>query len=589
MAQKSIIDPINRIEGHLRIEMEVEDDKVTKAWASGGLFRGMELILENRKPGDAAYISQRICGVCPVSHAHASCFAGEGAYGITIPNNARIIRNLIEGAQFLHSNILWFYNLTGLDYVNPINALKADISDTATVGLASVNASKDLVESLLKKSSQSKLPGAFSFDDTQVADFAGVQNHLKEFADNGQLSIFTGNWFDSNGGTEYKLTPELDLIATTHYLEALQMQAKASQISGIMGGKMPHIMTSLPGGTAFVPTEQKLDDIYFRAIAIRDWVAGTLVPDTLAVAPSYINDFTYGKGCGQYVAWGVFDKEGHDNDNTKPEYFTNRYLPGGIIDSSLTRHDPDETKITESTAHAYYTEHDPVNPRSGITEPSWPDDGYNIENKYSWSKSPRYDGGVYEAGPLARALSAYLQKVDFYTAAVPATLKFLSDAVGQTLDVSVLQSTMGRVACRNLETLYVAQLMVDWCEELMEALKGGDSDYFCEPAQETGEGAGMWEAPRGALYHYEKITKGKIDKYQIIIPTTWNVGPRDEKGTPGPIEQALLGVPVYDLEKPIQALRTVHSFDPCIACAVHITEPKTGKTFETVTNPWGVR
>lgn len=586
---RSVIDPVNRIEGHLRIEMEVENGKVTEAWASGGLFRGMELVLEKRAPADAVYIAQRICGVCPVSHAHASCFAAEGSFGIEIPNNARIIRNMIEGAQFLHSNILWFYNLTGLDYVNPVNALNANIADVASIGLASIEQATTVANSLMPKIDNSTFE-PFNMNNTQLSDFTGVKNHLEKFIKNGQLSIFSGNWYDSGDGNEYKLPAELDLIATTHYLEALDMQAKASQISGIMGGKMPHIMTSLPGGSTFVPTSQKLDDIYYRCVALRDWCAGTLLADTLAVAPYYIDDFGYGKGCGEYVAWGVFDKKGHTSDTTDAKYFSERYLPGGIISSDLKLETPDETKIKEQTAHSYYATDSNENPRNGITDPAWPSDGYNTDNKYSWTKSPRYDGRVLEAGPLSRALAAYLSKNEFYTAAIPAVLELLGTAVGKKLDVSVLQSTMGRVASRNLETVYVAQLMVDWCEELIAAIKGGDSDYFTEPdTNHSGEAAGMWEAPRGALYHYEKVTKNKIDKYQIIIPTTWNVGPRDKEGTPGPIEQALVGVPVNDMEKPIQALRTVHSFDPCIACSVHITEPSTGKTFKTVTNPWGVR
>ncbi|MBQ6453898.1 MAG: nickel-dependent hydrogenase large subunit, partial [Coriobacteriales bacterium] len=564
-------DPITRIEGHLRIEMEFEGGVVKNAWASGGLFRGMELILEGREPGDACYVAQRICGVCPVSHCHASCFAGEGAYGIQIPNNARIIRNLLEGAQFLHSHILWFYNLTGLDYVNPINALKADIADTAALGLESIKNSTPLVKALMPD---------WNFADTQVADFAGVKNRLEAFAANGQLSIFSGNWFDSGAGDEYKLPPELDLIATTHYLEALQMQAKASQISGILGGKMPHVMASVPGGTTFYPTEQRLDDVLFRAIEIRDWVAGTLIPDTLAVAPFYMDDFGYGRGYGKTVAWGVFDAP-----SRKPE---DRYLPAGIVDmNKLTCKMWDEKLITEDTTHAYYDDAagTEANPRQGITAPAWPSDGYNVNNKYSWSKSPRYEGEPLEAGPLSRVLSAYLQGNAFFKKAVDAVLQYL----GVPGRVDVLVSTMGRVAARNIECLYVANLMIDWINELCAALKGGDTEFFAEPETTTGEGAGMWEAPRGAIYHYEKIKNNKIQKYQIIIPTTWNVGPRDKNGTPGPIEQALIGVPVNDMNKPIQALRTVHSFDPCIACAVHITEPKTGKKFTTVTSPWGVR
>ena len=236
---RSIIDPITRIEGHLRAEMEVEDGVVTKAWISGGCLRGMELVVQDRTPEDAAHIVQRICGVCPVSHQHASSIAAENAYGITIPNNARIIRNLIEGAQFLHSHILWFYNLAALDYVDPLNALKADVAEC-------YNLAQEL--------------------GTPTADYQTLAERLTKFAQNGQLSIFSGNWFPTeeaykNGTNEYKLTPEANLILTAHYLEALQMQAKASEIAGLLGGKMPHIMTIVPGGTAFVPTEQKLDDL----------------------------------------------------------------------------------------------------------------------------------------------------------------------------------------------------------------------------------------------------------------------------------------------------------------------------------------
>ena len=228
---RSVIDPITRIEGHLRVEMEVTNGKVSDAWVSGGCFRGMELVVEGRTPEDAAQIVQRICGVCPVSHSHASTIAAEKAYGIEISNNARIIRNLIEGAQFLHSHILWFYNLAALDYVNPLNALDADVADAYAL--------------------------AQEANTSMNSDLGALKERLKKFADNGQLSIFSGNWFDAEDGTGYKLPPELDLICTAHYLEALKMQAKASEVAALLGGKMPHVMTVIPGGTSFVPTEQK--------------------------------------------------------------------------------------------------------------------------------------------------------------------------------------------------------------------------------------------------------------------------------------------------------------------------------------------
>jgi [NiFe] hydrogenase large subunit len=554
---RSVIDPITRIEGHLRVEMEVENGTVTDAWVSGGLFRGMELILEGHKPRDAAYITQRICGVCPVSHSHASCFAAEAAYGIELPNAARIIRNIVEGSQFLHSHILWFYNLAGLDYVNPINALSADAANATDLAVAA---------------------------GTSTTDFVALKDRLKTFADNGQLSIFSGNWFDTG---EYLMSPEVDLIATAHYLEALNMQAKASQISGLIGGKMPHIQTSIPGGTAWYPTEEKLDDVLYRAKDIYNWVQNTLIPDTYIIGDAYKNvGFSYGAGCGQYIAWGVFNDESQVN--------TSRYLPAGVLDSNLNLTNPDEYKITEYTGHSYYASTTNEQPRNGVTDPEYPSNGYNVNDKYSWSKSPRYDGGVYEAGPMSRLLVAYMRA---QKSGASSDLKFIKTQMDNMLtyfggtagDITPLQSTLGRTAVRNIETLYIAKKVVEWIEELIAVIKSGDVDLFAEPTQTTGEGSGMWEAPRGALYHYEKIQNDVIQKYQIIIPSTWNVGPRDASGTHGPMEQALIGCPVADIEKPINALRTVHSFDPCVACAVHVSEPATGKHFETVTNPWGVR
>ena len=546
---RSIIDPVTRIEGHLRIEMEVENGKVVDAWTSGGCFRGMELAVENRTPADAAYIVQRICGVCPVSHAHASSIAGEKSLGIEIPNNARIIRNLIEGAQFLHSHILWFYNLAALDYVNPLNALKADIADTYALAQAA--------------------------ETSMNSDFGAVQKRLAKFAENGQLSIFSGNWFDSEGGKGYTLPPELDLICTAHYLEALNMQARASEISGLIGGKMPHIMTSIPGGTTWVPTEEKLDDLWSLVNEIYDWVASTMVQDTLALVPFYKDALNWGGGCGRYVAWGVFEDPSFEMNN--------RYLPAGILNDGLSLEDVDEAKISEWVGHSWYEGDSDLNPREGETKPVYTE--YNVEDRYSWCKSVTYDGKPMEAGGLSRLLVAYKRGVPFVVEHMDAML----DALGVPGRLDVLQSTLGRTGARQIETLYVASLMKEWTLELIEALKGGDSEYFRRETRNSGDGTGFWEAPRGALYHTEHVQGGRITGYQIIIPTTWNISPITKDGEHGPMEQALIGVPVGDIEKPINALRTVHSFDPCTACAVHISEPKTGKKFSTVTNPWGVR
>ncbi|MEF2561050.1 MAG: nickel-dependent hydrogenase large subunit [Eggerthellaceae bacterium] len=560
---RSVIDPITRIEGHLRVEMEVNDGVVTDAWVSGGCFRGMELVVRDRTPEDAAHIVQRICGVCPVSHAHASSIAAEKSYGIEIPNSARIIRNLMEGGQFLHSHILWFYTLAALDYVNPLNALGANIANTY-----------DLVEAA-GTSCQS--------------DLGALQERLKTFEANGQLSIFSGNWWkNGSADTEFKLPAELDLICTAHYIEALTMQSKASEICGLLGGKMPHVMTLVPGGTSFVPTEEKLDDLWALVREVRDWVKATMIPDTKAIAPYYLDALNFGKGCGRYVAWGVFERPSFE--------LADRYLPSGVVDEGLNLSEVNEDLIKEYVGHSWYVGDSDLNPREGVTDPAFTEyykegtlfeqNGHEygeVSDRYTWSKAPSYDGKCMEAGPFSRVLAAYLRGNEF--------IKTNLDQLCADLNLTIpqLQSTLGRVAARQVESLYVAELMVEWVDELIEAIKGGDSEYFRAPEQLTGSGTGFWEAPRGALYHTEHVNNGKITDYQIIIPTTWNIAPRDAEGTPGPMEQAVIGNPVADVEMPINVLRTVHSFDPCTACAVHITEPATGKHFETVTSPWGVK
>ena len=567
---RSIIDPITRIEGHLRVEMEVVNGKVANAWVSGGCFRGMELVVEKRTPEDAAQIVQRICGVCPVSHSHSSTIAGEKSYGITISNNARIIRNMIEGAQFLHSHILWLYNLAALDYVNPLNALSADPA-----------AATDLAVQLGLSTN---------------TDYVALQERLKKFAANGQLSIFSGNWFDADGGAAYKFPAEADLILTAHYLEALTMQSKASEIAGLMGGKMPHVMTIIPGGTAFVPTEEKLDDILYLIRELKAWVDSTVLQDSLVLGQFYTEALSFGKGCGRYIAWGVFEGPDWPYGGDYTTQMANRYLPSGVLDADLSLTDPVESKITEYMGHSWYEGTNTYTAPYYVTKPNYTayykpgtertENGHeigDINDRYSWVKCPQYDGKPYEAGPLSRILAAYVRGHK--------EVKPMVDTILKTLNIKLTdaQSTLGRVALRQVETVLVAKWMEEWCLELIAALKGGDSEYFREPEHTTGIGTGFWEAPRGALYHSESVKNGKIDGYHIIIPSTWNLAPMNADGVHGPMEQALIGVPVETIDKPINALRTVHSFDPCTACAVHITEPATGKSFETVTNPWGVK
>ena len=555
---RSVIDPITRIEGHLRVEMEVENGVVADAWVSGGCFRGMELVVQNRTPEDAAQIVERICGVCPVSHAHASSIAGDKAYGITISNNARIVRNLLEGAQFLHSHILWLYNLAALDYVNPLNALQANVDDAYAVALENGLALHSDLNQLYEK--------------------------LAAFADNGQLSIFSGNWFDADGGEAYVDNPEANLILTSHYLEALKMQARSSEMAALLGGKMPHVMTSIPGGNMWVPTESKLDDLLAMATEVRDWVNDTVLADTVMLAKLYPEVLTFGKGCGRYIAWGVFEGPDWPYGDNYTEQMLNRYLPMAVLDEQFQASDVQENLITAYMGRSWYKGSETYTSPYFVTDPDFTE--YNVDDRYSWVKAPAYDGKPMEAGSMARIFAAYVRGVPFIKEQVDAVLGILGAKPG---DLAAFQSTLGRTAIRQIETIYIANLMVEWVNELAEAIKGGDSEYFREPARLTGEGTGFWEAPRGALYHSEKVVDGKIEGYQIIIPSTWNLAPINGDGEHGPLEQALIGVPVADIEKPINALRTVHSFDPCTACAVHVTERGTGKHFETVTSPWGVK
>lgn len=529
---RAVIDPVTRIEGHLRVECEVTDGVVSDAWVSGTLFRGMESVLEGRHPEDAFYVSQRICGVCPTSHGHASSMATEDALGIKVPEGGRIIRNILEAAEYLHSHILWFYTLTALDYVSPINALSANIADTY---------------SLAEKAG------------CRVADFGAIQKRLSAFAQNGQLSIFTGHYWDHPG---YVLPPELDLIATAHYLEALEIQAVAAEVVSVIGGKFPHPMTSVPGGTAFMPTDQKLDDILFRLQRVKDFVDTALIPDTLAIAPYILETTKYGKGVGNYLSWGVFESSDRDPYN--------RFLPRGFMAGSLNVEKVGPTDVTEYTAHTWYDSPTNLNPAKGETSVKFTK--YDVNDRYSYGKAVRCKDKPAEVGPLSRMLIAYVDEAGGKSL-VPSdwadsvrTPKALIDGTLQALGVAghpeVLQSLLGRVAARNLEAAYVADLAIAEVNELIAAVKGGDVSFFQAREKFDGAGAGLWEAPRGSVGHWIDIKGNQIQRYQVVAPTTWDIAPRDDKGVRGPMEEALVGAPCADAERPLELLRIAHSFDP---------------------------
>ncbi len=526
---RAVLDPLTRIEGHLRVECEVQDGQIVDAWVSDTLYRGMETVLVDRKPEDAFYVAQRICGVCPISHGHASTMSAESAYGLTIPAGARMVRNLIEAAQYLHSHVLWFYTLTALDYVDPVKALSADIADTYALAQAA---------------------------GTGVSDFGAVASRLKAFVDNGQLSIFTNGWF---GHPAYAadMPAELHLIAVAHYLEALQIQADANQIVAIMGGKFPHFMTSIPGGTAWVPTEEKLDDVIFRFKKINDWVTNTMIPDTLAIAPFYKGALGYGGGVKNFLAWGVFTQEGGEANAEGAYDLTKRYLPGGVITGGqLAVADADPTKVLEYVEHSWYSSPSGLNPTDGETKADFTQ--YSTDGQYSWGKAPRYDGKPMEVGPLSRMLIAYLKGV----APVKSIVDTALGALGAAGKPEVLVSLLGRVAARNLETKVVSDWSLEWCTELVEAIKGGDVSLFQNAPKDEGKGAGLWEAPRGAVGHWMNVSGGRISGYQVVTPSTWDTSPRDKDGVRGPMEEALVGAPCVDVEKPLEALRIAHSFDP---------------------------
>ncbi|HET6350796.1 MAG TPA: nickel-dependent hydrogenase large subunit [Coriobacteriia bacterium] len=526
MAENIVIDPVTRIEGHLRVEVTVDNGVITDAWASEGLFRGMETVMQGREPSDAFYIAQRICGVCPISHGHASTMSAESALGVKIPNGARIVRNIIESAEFLHSHVLWFYTLAALDYVDPAKALTADIAQTYALAEAA---------------------------GTSSSNFGAVQKKLQALVDSGQLSIFTNGWLGHPAFAQ-DMPAELHLIAVAHYLEALDIQAEASRIIAIMGGKFPHFMTSIPGGTAWVPTEEKLDDVLFRLQKVRDWVHATMIPDTLAIAPFYKDALTYGGGHGNFLAWGVFNDESMDMEK--------RFLPSGVVyaKKGLSVEKADPAKIAEYVDHSWLSAGpNGKHPSEGDTVPPTKFAGYDLSKEYSWGKAPRYDGNPMEVGPLARMIVAYLKGV----APVKTIVDLALEKLGAPGKPEVLVSLLGRIAARNLETAVVADMALDEVMGLIAAIKGGDALSFFTPLEASeGKGAGLWEAPRGALGHWMNVSGGKITNYQVCTPSTWDMSPRDDKGVRGPLEEALIGVPVMDVERPIEAARIARSFDP---------------------------
>ncbi len=557
---KIAIDPITRIEGHLRIEAKVEGGKVVDAWSSSTMFRGIEIILKGRDPREAWLFTQRICGVCTTVHATASVRAVENALGITIPDNARIIRNLISGIQYVQDHVIHFYHLHALDWVDVVSALKADPQKT------------------------SHLAQSISDWPKSSADyFKGVQQKLKAFVESGQLGIFANAYW---GHPAYKLPPEANLLAVAHYLEALDWQRDVIKMQALLGAKNPHVQTYLVGGVSIPVDPNSQNALNAGSIAFmlelakkaHEFVEKVYIPDLLAVASFYKEWANYGAGVGNYLSYGQFPL---DNESNTP----NTYFPRGIIkNKDLSKVYPvDHTKITEYVTHSWYEYPDgddkARHPWDGVTEPKYtgpkpPYEFLNTDGKYSWLKAPRYEDMPMEVGPLARMLVAYASGHKRVKEVIDGVLKHLG------LGPSALFSTLGRTAARGVETLITAEMLPVWINELAENMKKGDlrihngEKWDPKTWPKEAQGYGFYDAPRGALGHWVKIKDGKIVNYQCVVPSTWNASPRDAKGQRGPYEASLIGTPVHDPERPVEILRTIHSFDPCLACGVHIVDSK---------------
>lgn len=548
MGKRIIVDPITRIEGHLRIEVEIDDtNTIQDAWSSITLWRGFEQILKGRDPRDAGLMVQRFCGVCTYSHYEASILACEDAFGVTPPTNARLVRNLIKASQYITDHVMHFYHLHGLDWVDIVSALSADPRKA-------VELAKSVHEN------------PYNCSET---NYRAVQKRLKKFVDSGRLGPFANAYW---GNPSYKLPAEANLVIVSHYLDALQVSKIGAQMMAIFGGKNPHPQSLVVGGVTCVNdlNPHRIGEYLYRLKEIRNFVETAYIPDVLLAAPHYKDEGLAGIGVGQknYLCYGGFPL---DDD------WTSTLLPRGVVlDGNIASPQKlDESKITEEAIHSWYRDDEPLHPYQGKTEPQYTgfDSSGNVdgEGKYTWCKAPRYDGHPCEVGPLARFIVGYAQGHKEITALVDSTLK----ATG--LPVGVLFSTLGRTAARALETKLVADRTEGWVNELVASLKSGDTRSWtrCDVPDQA-EGRGLDEVPRGALGHWIKIKDKVIDNYQAIVPSTWNSSPRDAKKQRGPYEESLIGTRLANAEQPLEILRTIHSFDPCMACAVHIIDPATG-------------
>ncbi|ADD67992.1 Cytochrome-c3 hydrogenase [Denitrovibrio acetiphilus DSM 12809] len=557
MGKRITIDPITRIEGHLRIDFEVDGGKVSKAWSSAQMWRGIEKILIGRDPRDAWVFAQRFCGVCTTVHAISSIRSLENAYNVEVPLNAQLVRNIMIAQHSLQDHIVHFYHLSALDWVDIVSALSADPKKTAQIAQSLSN-----------------------WHGNSVTEFKAVKERLTAFVQTGKLGIFgSGYW----GHPAMKLSPEVNLMAAAHYLKALDYQKKAASAVAILGGKDPHIQNLCMGGVATAINMDNEATLNMERVALlrslmeetRDFVKNVLYPDVLAIGSMYKEWFKYGRGVDNYLAIPEFPL---DATMTKFDMSGGIIHDGDLKNFRLLKDHKDEALIngtTESTKHAWYEDGKPKNPFQGETEPKYSE--FDPDGKYTWCKAPRLDGRAIQVGPVAQILASY--------AAGDKHVKTLVDNAVSKIGITVndLQSTMGRHVTRAIRSVIMADKSIKYLDMLIDNLAKGDNVYTNHVEMPMGEyqGVGFHEAPRGTLSHWMVINNGKLTNYQAVVPSTWNASPRDEENVAGPYEQSILGNPVADIEKPLEVIRTVHSFDPCIACAVHSIDPE-GKEVTSV-------
>jgi len=560
MAKKIVVDPITRIEGHLRIEAKVEGGKIVDAWSSSTMFRGIEKILQKRDPRDAWYFTQRFCGVCTTVHSLASIRAVEDALDIKIPFNAEMIRNIIMGSQNVQDHVIHFYHLHALDWVDIVSALSADPKKTSVL-------------------QQSISNWKLSSEDY----FRSVQNKIGAFVKTGKLGPFSSGYW---GHSAMKLPAEANLMAVAHYLEALSLQKEIIKIHAILGSKNPHPQTFLVGGMAIPidPNSQNAlnaDKIAFISKYVnmaKEFVEQVYIPDLLAVASFYKDWAAVGGGHKNYLSYGDFSE-------SQTGYPDDLWMPSGIVLGGDLSNivNVDHEKITEYVTHSWYDYSDgnkkSRHPWDGETEknytgPKPPYEYLDTDNKYSWVKSPRYNDIPMEVGPLARMIVGYASGHK----EIKETVDFVLNKLG--VGAGALFSTLGRTAARGIESLIMVNRIPKWIDMLVQNIKTGDysmhNNEKWDPKTwpKSAKGYGFHEAPRGALGHWVVIEDKEIKNYQAVVPSTWNAGPRDAKGIRGQYEESLIGTPIADPEKPLEILRTIHSFDPCLACAVHLYDEK---------------